>query len=78
MDEVHSIFVGSQHPIGVALVSRANKVGEGDGVIIEFIISEQSGSPGVHEPLEGSQHRIPFKLVSPVFWLKAPTINADT
>lgn len=73
IDDVHCIFVGSQHPpegdIGeaLALTSRKIIVAEGDGVIIPANTSEHSGSPGVHDPLDGSQHRIPFKLVSPAF-----------
>lgn len=77
--DVHCIFVGSQHPvlIGVVLaeISRTNMVEEGDGVIIA---SEHRGSPGVHEPREGSQHRTPLKLESPVFvWLSEPTTKAE-
>jgi hypothetical protein len=53
--EEHSIFVGSQH---------TTWLGDGD-VIFAAKISEHNGRPGVHKPLEGSQHRIPFILVSP-------------
>jgi hypothetical protein len=68
----HSIFIGSQHPeIGVA---EAND--EGDGVIIVESKSEQRGSPGVHGPREGSQHRMPFQLISPEFWPDAKTAAA--
>jgi hypothetical protein len=81
ISDVHCILVGSQHPVfigvGLAEISRTNMVEEGDGVIIAFITSEQRGSPGVHEPLVGSQHRTPLILESPAFWLKEPTINAE-
>ena len=75
MDDVHCILVGSQHPpegdmgeaLALALTSRKIIVAEGDGVIIPARTSEHKGRPGVHEPLVGSQHRMPFTLVSPRF-----------
>lgn len=80
--DVHCILVGSQHPpegdIGeaLALTSRKIIVAEGDGVIIPARTSEHSVSPGVHEPLEGSQHRIPLILVSPRFVCATPAAIA--
>lgn len=75
--DVHCILLGSQHPVkGVGLAE-----GEGDGVIVAVaaIRSEHNGSPGVHDPREGSQHLLPLKLESPVFvvWLSEPTTNAE-
>ena len=70
-DDGHCVLVGSQHPseggLGDALNSRKIVVAEGDGVIIRARTSEHRISPGVHEPFEGSQHRMPFILVSPRF-----------
>jgi hypothetical protein len=51
-------------------------VAEGDGVIMSAMTSEHKGSPDVHDPLAGSQHRIPFILVSPGFWLAPVAIAA--
>jgi hypothetical protein len=75
--DVHCVLVGSQQSVGGRAL--ADSRGEGDVVVIDCRTSAHSGSPGVHCPILGSQHRMPLKLESPVVcWPNVAAVMAAT